>query len=420
MPAASPRLYAALLFSLLLTQGCGNSSTSAQAAEDGNASEDVDRPPLVRAQPVGKQQVRRKIETTAYLEAEHVVVVFPRVVGRVKEVLVDESARVQKDQVLARLDDQEIRTTLTQMEIQVTDRGLREKLAKLEHEAAQSREVQAKFEVTKTQRDLKRFQELDADLVSPRELDDAQYALDKATASLRVAEFQTRKAALDVSAATAAIREAEAKLAEVQIQLKEHVIRAPLDGVISKRMIRGGEAITTANQLFEVVDTENLIAYLDRPQRELAQVQQAKTVLFTADAFPGEQFEAAVDMISPVVDRETGSFKIRVRVKKADVQRLRPGLFARAEILTEENRQAIMIPKTAVLADGDDSVVFFIRDPLDGFGKARRLRLEPGIEDDENVECRNTGTSGLKEGDLVIISGQQDLRDQSRVELSKN
>jgi multidrug efflux pump subunit AcrA (membrane-fusion protein) len=92
----------------------------------------------------------------------------------------------------------------------------------------------------------------------------------------------------------------------------------------------------------------------------------------------------------------------------------------RADILTEEDREATMIPKTAVLSDGEDSVVFFIRDPLDGKGKARRMRLETGIEDDNSIECRNSGAQGLRPGDLIIVSGQQDLKDQTEVEISKD
>ncbi len=131
-----------------------------------------------------------------------------------------------------------------------------------------------------------------------------------------------------------------------------------------------------------MVDASTLVAYLDRPQRELAMIEKAKQVVFTTDAYPERQFTAQVDVIAPVVDRETGSFRIRIEVASADAATLRPGLFIHADILAEDNRSAIMIPKTAVLADGEDSVVFFIRDPLEDMGKARRLKLDVGIEDD--------------------------------------
>ena len=78
------------------------------------------------------------------------------------------------------------------------------------------------------------FEELDQDLVNPKELDAATYARDTAKAALRVAEFQTRKAKLDVKTAEQAIRELEARESEVEVQLGEHVIVSPVAGVVTE------------------------------------------------------------------------------------------------------------------------------------------------------------------------------------------
>ena len=161
-----------------------------------------------------------------------------------------------------------------------------------------------------------------------------------------------------------------------------------------------------------LVDQNNLISYLSRPQRELPLVKQAKEVLFTTDAYPDQEFTADVDMISPVVDKDTGSFSIRIRVRKDDAGLLLPGMFIRARILTEESRRAIMVPKTAVLAEGEDSIVFVVRD-----GTAIKIVLETGLEDSTHVECRNQGNGGLREDDRLIVSGHQDLKDQDKVEV---
>ncbi len=419
---ASPRAFTAatILILGLALESCRDSAAIAKKGNGSGGDRAAEQAPLVRVEVVARRPVQRKIETTAYLEAEHSVVVLPRVSGRIEVVRVDEAQEVAKGELLASLDDRQIRASLTQADVRVTDKKLRFELAKLEHEATQHREEQGKFELEKATKDLRRLEKLDPDLVSAKDLDNARYDRDTATAALRVTEFQTRKARLDVDTAEQAIKELEAKVAEVRIQLAEHRILAPIAGVISRRMVKGGEAITTLTELFEVVDTKHLIAYLDRPQRELALVRQAKLVQFTTDAFVDREFFADVDVISPVVDRGTGSFKIRVRVRPKDAAVLRPGLFMRAQILTEENREAIMIPKTAVLADGDDSIVFFVREPLNGRGKARRLVLETGIEDDTSIECRNSGTRGLRPGDLIIVSGQQDLKDQTEVEISRD
>ena len=376
--------------------------------------------PLVRAVPVVEREVSRKIETTSYLESEHAVTVHARVAGRVEEVPVDEGQAVTKGQVLARLDAREIRATLDQVRVQVGQKRTLLQLARLESEAMQHRESQAKIELEKAGRDLKRFQDLEDDLVSQRDLDDAKYARDKFTDALKVAQFMTRKAQLDVDSAELAIKELEAKQQEVETRLAEHEIRAPIAGVVTRRMVKGGEAIAMTTELFRVVDTSNLIAYLDRPQRELSLVRNAKAVEFSTVADPGRTFHGTIDLVSPVVDMETDSFRIRVRTWRDDSAVLRPGLYIRAVIHTEEGRQAIMVPKTAVLPDGEDRIVFYIREPSGSRGKARRLRLETGIEDDTSVECRNRGSRALHSGDLVIVSGHEDLKDLTDVEISKD
>ena len=80
--------------------------------------------------------------------------------------------------------------------------------------------------------------------------------------------------------------------------------------------------------------------------------------------------------------------------------------------LTEEQRTALMVPKAAVLSEGEVSVVLAVRE-----GKAYRINLDPGLELEAWVECRNRGDDGLHDGDLVIVSGHEDLRDQAPVEV---
>jgi RND family efflux transporter MFP subunit len=383
-------------------------------------SQQETRPPLVKAEALTRRQVQRKILTTGYLEAHHSVVVFSRVTGRVLDVKVDEGDLVQKGQLLAILDDREIASSREQVLVQIAEKTVRYELSKLESEATQHRQSQAETELHKTQRDLDRLKKLDPDLVSPKDLDDAEYARSQASDALKVAQFNTRKAKLDVGVAGQVIKELEAKEVEVSVKVNEHQIIAPINGVLSRRIVQGGEAITTANELFEVVDSANLIAYLDRPQRELGLLEKAEKVVFTTDAYPNREFTGHINVISPVVDRNTGTFRIRMEVAKQDTKTLRPGLFISANILTEQNREAIMIPKTAILSDGDDSVIFYIRGVDGDRGKARRVKLNTGIEDDTAIECRNRGPNALQEGDLIIVSGHQGLKDQTEVQISKD
>jgi RND family efflux transporter MFP subunit len=234
--------------------------------------------------------------------------------------------------------------------------------------------------------------------------------------AVRVADFNRLKADLEVKTAENKIEELKVKREETQLKLAEHEIKAPFAGMVVKRHVTGGETIgATATPLFELADLSNLIAWISRPQRELAMVRGAKEVLFTADAYPGQQFTADVDLVSPVVDQATGSFRVRMRVRPADAPALVAGLFIRARILTEDLREALMVPKAAVLAEGDRSIVFVVRDD-----HGHKVTLDAGLEERDWVECRNRGDDGLRPDDRVVVSGHEDLRDQAVVEVSKD
>jgi len=403
-----------MILALACLAGCDRAAANA-AAKDKEA--EGDQPPLVKVDRLEIRQVRREIEASAFLGSELEVTVTSKIPGRVEEVLVDEGQPVKKGQVLATLDDREAQAAKEQMELELADRKLRLELAKWEQKAAAHRVTGARISRDQANAEFQRLSKLDPELVSPKQLEDAKFALDGANETLKETELKAEKAKLDVSVAEQAVRVAEAKVEETAARLADHKIRAPMDGVVAKRGVDGGEAISTsiAHTLFLIVDPKNLVSYLKRPQRELPLVKDAKKVIFTTDAYPEREFVGTVDMVSPIVDPQTGSFDIRIRVPEADTSVLVPGMFIRARILTEESRRAIMVPKTAVLAEGDESIVFVVRD-----GVAIKIVLQTGLEDSTHVECRNQGNGGLHENDLLVVSGHDDLKDQTKVEVVGN
>src|SRR5690606_10367748 len=229
--------------------------------------------------------VRRFIETTSYLESEHRVPIYSEVAGRVRQVLVDDGEKVAKDAVLAELDAREAAAAVRQVEVQIEESKVRLQLMKLEVDAAKTRIDQARSERDKARAQHRRNLDIDPGLIAPTELEDSKYALESAEEALHVAEFEASKAALEVEAAQANIEELEARLEAERIRLEDHTIRSPIDGVIEACRVRGGEAVGTTTELFVVVDTENLVCRLRRPQREIAMLQDAREVTFDADAF---------------------------------------------------------------------------------------------------------------------------------------
>lgn len=400
------------LIVLVLTGACSRAGGAAAEAAAKTKTKD-ERPPLVRVRPVEVRKVQQEIRDTAYLEAERRVTIQAKVSGRVAEVLADEGQEVHQGQLLARLDNREVQTTLVQVEVQLAEAKLRRDLASLEAEASSSRLEQARIEREMAAAEWKRNSAIDPNVISPKTLDDSKFLFEKSEEAARVADYSKRKADIEVKAAVNKIDELESKLMEVKLQFAEHDILAPFDGVVVKRNVTGGETISSATALFVVADPRHLIAYVSRPQRELPLVRNAKEVRFTTDADPKREFVADVDMVSPVVDEATGSIRLRMRLREADTKTLVAGMFLRVRVMTEEQRDALMVPKAAVLAEGDRSIVFVVRD-----GRATKVVLEPGLEERDFIECKSRSDDGLSLQDKVIVSGHEDLKDQTTVEVS--
>ena len=370
--------------------------------------------PLVRVAPAELRQVQREIQTTGFLESEHQDQVACAIGGKLQAVLVDEGTRVEKGQLLAEVDSREAAAAREQLTVQRDAKKVDQELAGLEVEAAGRRIVQARLERQKAKAEFDRQSQMNAEFVSPKALQDAELAFQTVEESLKVTEFNERKSKLEVTRIGSQVAELDAKIHELDVRIDHHRITAPFAGVITRRLVVEGATLAAGAVLFDMIDPEHLVAWLDRPQSELDLVRQAREVRFKTDAFPGRDFTGDIDLISPAIDRQTGHFRLRMRVRPDDARTLVHGMFVRARILAESLREALLVPKAAVLSEGDVSVVMVVRD-----GKACRVDLDPGLELQDAIECKHRGESGLQPGDLVITSGHEDLKDQSPVLISR-
>ena len=401
------RLYTAtMLLAALALAACSKASADAE-----NKKPELPAP-LVRAVPAELRQVRREIRTTGFLESEQVGSIVSLVAGRVRALHVDQGAEVKQGQLLAEIDDREARSAVQQLTVQRDAKKLDAELAKLEIEAADRRIAQASFEAQKARAEFDRQKQTLPEFVAPKALQDAELAWQSAAEAVEVAKFNASKARLEVQRIATTVEELQARLDELSVRLDNHRITAPFSGVITKRYVSVGATVGSATPLFDTVDPDHLVAWLDRPQSELDQIQKSKIVTFTSDALPGREFTADVDLVSPVIDRATGHFRLRMRVRRDDARTLVHGMFLRARILAEDLREALMVPKSAVLSEGDTSVVMVARN-----GKAFRTDLDPGLELDDFVECKNRGSNGLQPGEFVIVAGHEDLEDQAAIRL---
>ena len=201
--------------------------------------------------------------------------------------------------------------------------------------------------------------------------------------------------------------EAAFNLASLELDYTQ--IRAPIDGVVAERFAKLGNTISEGEALFKVTSLDPLVAYLHVPEREYRHIEPGQPVGIDIDALSGEPIAAAVSRVSPVVDPQTGTFKITVEIVDMK-RRIKPGMFGRIGVIYDVHKNALQIPRSAIIEDQGTASVFVIEGD-----RAVRKTIKTGYSNRGMVEV----TSGLHENELVVTVGQASLKQDSRVSIIK-
>jgi membrane fusion protein (multidrug efflux system) len=333
---------------ILLLAACqpgGNAGGEAEAQED----EEIALVPVETMTPI-RGDVYAVYSGTAPIEAFAEADVIAKVEGEVREILFEEGDEVKEGDVLARLDGDRLRLELN------------ESRARLE-------QMRSDFERNSDLRD--------KGLLSEGEFEKLRYDLEALEASFNLAS----------------------------LELDYTKIRAPIDGVVSERYIKVGNTVRVGEPAFRVTSFNPLVAYLHVPEREYRQISAGQPVAIDIDALAGQRIIAAVTRISPVVDPETGTFKITIEIRDEE-RRIKPGMFGRMSIVYDVHENVLQVPRSAIVEDMGNQTVFVIEE-----GKAVRRIVQTGYGNDGMIEI----TDGIAGDDAVVTVGQVGLKPDAKV-----
>ena len=301
---------------------------------------------------IKKGKISDFILLSANLETEKMADVYSRVQGLVERIYAQEGDMVQKGQRL--------------MDLEADEYTLAEERARLNYLQQKS--------------DFERLQAMyEQNLLSIEEFEKAKF-------TLQGLEVDWKQAKLNLSYTK---------------------ITAPIAGVVGDRLVKPGDRIQPSDKLYTVINTEEMIAVVYAPEKELGKVVKNQPAFLTSDHIPGDEFEGWIKRVSPVVDPQSGTFKITVGVKNKE-NKLRAGMFVNTHIITATHEDAILIPKTAIVYENERMNVFVVRDSI-----AHKINLVVGFQDHEKVES----LEGVEEGDQIIVIGQAGLKDKTKVRI---
>lgn len=336
-------------------------AAAAGTAPAGSASADSAQPPpaLIEVSRARAQTVRDSVQAVGNLLSRQSTTLRPEASGRVTALNFKDGQHVRKGQVLLQLDDQLERAQLAQVEAELA-------LAQAQFE--RSRELVGKGFIS--------------------------------------------KAALDESAANLKVTQARRALAQTQLQRLR--IIAPFDATAGIGNVNLGDYLREGDPLVQLQDLQVLYVDFRLPERLSSAVQTGQTIELEFDAWPQERFAATVIAIDPLIDAQGRSIALRASLPNTE-QRLRPGMFARVNLILAERNHAVMVPEQALLVDAKGAAVIRLtpwqeadagKDPSElpdnALYRSERVPVELGLREPGLVEIR----AGLEAGDVIMTAGQ--------------
>ncbi len=249
---------------------------------------------------------------------------------------------------------------------------------------------------------------LDAELAEAA-LADAQARLVLAEANFGRSQTLQKSGNVARSALDAVVAElqvARAAVASAQLQIKKLTITAPFAGHLGFRNVSVGAFVQPGTDLVRLDKIDLLKVSFSLPELEQARIATGQLVEVTADALPGETFNATISAIDPVVDAGGRALRVRADLENSALK-LRPGFLVRITARGNQ-RQAVMVPEAALVQRGDNSFVYVVDNKTASEAKVEIGKRMPGT-----IEILHGVTAGAE----VIVAGNTRLSNGAAIEV---
>lgn len=351
-----------------------------------SATKEVVRPKRVEQKPAAipveaqlptRGALSEYFETTTRVEAERSVQVTSEGMGKCLKLCVDEGDKVTKGDILAELDTSELNTQI----------------------------ASARTQLAKTKADYERARvSVKEGLVAPVEFENAKFA------------YEQQRSNVD----------------QLNVQWANMTVRAPLTGIVTKKMTQAGQIVSSGSPCFEIIDPQSYVLNVNAPEKDyLSRIKVGQRATVKLDSLD-EDLTAKVRKINPAVDETNGTVKITLDFEKSALSKLRDNAFARVNVILATHENILMVPKEAIVEENARKYVFVVERPTadevspetsDPAGVsasqgetliAKRNEVKTGLEDSAYVEI----LEGIADNNVVVTVGQQTLKADAEVKLT--
>jgi len=346
-----------------------------------------------KAEAGGRQSL---LNASGYVTPRRRATIAAKITGRVTGVFFDEGTHVRQGQLLATLDDSDVKRALES--------------AKADRDSSQAAIADFQVQLKNAKIQLGRAEQLQKAGVQTQEnLDNASMAADSLTAKIALAKQQ--------------VAGADARISEAQQAVDNTVIRAPFEGIVVSKDAQVGEMVSpisagggfTRTGIATIVDMNSNEIEVDVNESYIARVLSNQPVTATLDAYPDWQIPCKVRTVIPTADRQKATVKVRISFLKLDPKIL-PDMGVKVAFLSEEQPKAkgpepmTYVPKNAVRSEGGTTFVYLVHD-----GKVEHRAIRVGIDRGTDVAIM----AGVMPGDSLVVTGPTTLHDGDKVEIKQ-
>lgn len=334
-----------------------------------------------------RRDLARKISLSANVEPMIQATLYAKATGYLKWIKVDIGDLVKEGEVIAEMD-------------------IPEMLKEYDQVKANLREAQASYEKAKADYALQK-------LTYQRTKDtweEEPGAVAKQDVDVARAKFELAKA--NINSEKAKIDNAKADMERIKTLLEYGKIKAPFDGVVTKRFLDPGALVqvATSNNVSPVVTimhTDTVRIFIDVPEPDVPFVEKGNRATLDVDALPDKSFSGTVTRFANALNPETRTMKTEIDIPNPD-HILRPGMYGNLTLNLEVHKNAIIIPATALIVEKDKKFVYKV-----AIGKVKKVEIKTGIDDGIQVEV----TQGLIGDEDIIVKGKNTVSDGEVVEV---
>ncbi|MFO7810293.1 MAG: efflux RND transporter periplasmic adaptor subunit [Candidatus Delongbacteria bacterium] len=343
------------------------------------------------------------INTTGTAKAERMVDIYPRVSGFVKKIHVAENSYVNEGDILFAIENEQY---------ELNFESAKDNLLKAKIEYGMRKDQIVQTDQKENREEFERELSLLKGKMDSGEISQELYENKKL--DLEIEHLFSKGGNLDVLKSSTGLTQAMINYRKAQLDIEYSTVRSKIDGYVGNLEIDEGEFINSGTKCMSIVDYSNIIMEIPVLESEISQLQTGRNVQVIFEARKDTLFSGTVESLSPVIDRNTGTGEVLVKIPNNDLV-IKSGMSGNVSIEGKIYNNRVTVPNEAVLTRDNRKLIFIAEE-----GKAKWVYVTTGLSNYNYTEIIMDKDTKIELGDEVIVTNNYTLSHDADIIIEEN